>query len=119
VTGVAAGTATITATVTHAGVTRSGSSSVTVGTVTVPTTATVTATTDRTFSPRTVTIAAGGTVTWQFTSTHNVTFSGSGPTGGNIPNTSTGSVSRQFTAAGSFGYECSLHSGMTGTVVVQ
>lgn len=117
VTGVAAGAVTVTASVSHDGTTRSGTTTVNVGS-SVPGTATV-ATVDRTFSPRSVTIAAGGTVTWQFNGTHNVTFLGTAPVGGNIGNTSSGSVSRQFSAAGSYGYECSLHSGMTGTVVVQ
>jgi plastocyanin len=119
VTGVAAGTATITATITSGGTTRTGSSSVTVGSGgSGPSTATVT-TVDRTFSPRTVAIAAGGAVTWQFTATHNVTFGGATPTGGNIGNTSSGSVSRTFPTAGTYNYECTLHSNMTGTVTVQ
>lgn len=118
VTGVAAGSVTITATMTHAGTTRSGAATVSVGTTTNPGTATV-RTVDRSFSPRAVTIATGGTVTWEFTDTHNVTFRGSAPTGGSIGNTSSGSVSRQFGTAGTYNYDCSLHSGMSGTVTVQ
>lgn len=118
VTGVAAGQVMIRATLTQNGAMVTGSGTVNVGTVTVPGTATV-STVDRTFSPRSVTIAAGGTVTWQFNATHNVTFAGAAPTGGNIGNTSSGSVSRTFATPGSFSYECSLHSGMTGTVTVQ
>ena len=74
-----------------------------------------------TFSPTEVTIAAGGTVTWNISgATHNVTFQGAAPAGGSIPDTREGnSVSRTFGTAGSYPYECTRHSGMTGRVVVQ
>lgn len=74
------------------------------------------------FSPATVTIAAGDTVTWKFTgvSRHNVTFGASAPPGGNIPDTDVGgSAQRQFPAAGEYPYACTRHSGMNGRVVVQ
>lgn len=82
--------------------------------------ATVT-TLNETFSPGTVTIAPGSTVSWQISgATHNLTFNGPAPAGGNIPDTSPGNtVSRTFDAAGSYSYQCTRHSGMTGTVVVQ
>lgn len=129
VTGVAAGTVGITARVTHGGVTREATVNVTVGGTTTtpppnpinPSTATVT-TPGSSFSPATVTIAVGGTVTWQFTgsSRHNVTFSGTAPPGGNIPDTDVGgSAQRQFPTAGTYAYSCTRHSGMNGTVVVQ
>jgi plastocyanin len=125
VTGVAAGTPGITARITHGGVTREATVNVTVGATTTPptnpSTATVT-TPGSSFSPATVTISVGGTVTWQFTgsSRHNVTFSGTAPPGGNIPDTDVGgSAQRQFPTAGTYGYSCTRHSGMNGTVVVQ
>ena len=129
VSGVAAGTATVTARITQGGVTREATATVTVGGTTTPpppppgapTTATVT-TPGETFSPANVTIATGGTVTWQFTgsSRHNVTFSGTAPTGGNIPDTDAGgSASRTFGTAGTYNYTCTRHSGMNGSVVVQ
>ncbi|HEX5727284.1 MAG TPA: plastocyanin/azurin family copper-binding protein [Longimicrobiaceae bacterium] len=72
------------------------------------------------FSPAAVTIQPGGTVTWQFSGDrHNVTFTGAAPTGGNIPDTSSGSVSRTFPAVGTYGFVCTRHNGMTGQVVVQ
>lgn len=74
------------------------------------------------FSPATVTITPGGTVTWDFTgvSRHNVTFTGTQPPGGNIPDTDVGGrAQRQFPAAGTYPYQCTRHSGMTGQVVVQ
>jgi plastocyanin len=130
VTGVAAGTVAVTARITHDGVTREATTSVSVGGTTTtpppanpaPSTATVT-TPGTSFSPATVTIAAGGTVTWQFTGStrHNVTFTGSAPPpGGNVPDTDAGgSAQRQFPAAGTYTYSCTRHSGMNGTVVVQ
>jgi plastocyanin len=72
------------------------------------------------FSPQTVTISAGGTVTWNISgATHNVTFGGTAPTGGNIPDTRGASVSRSFPAIGTYDYQCTRHDGMTGRVVVQ
>jgi plastocyanin len=72
------------------------------------------------FAPTTVTIAVGGTVTWQITgATHNVTFGGAAPQGGNIPDTRAANVSRQFTTAGSYSYQCTRHVGMQGSVIVQ
>lgn len=124
VTGVAAGTVAITARITQGGVTREASVSVAVGSTTqppVPTTATVT-TPGTTFNPASVTIAAGGSVTWQFTGStrHNVTFNGTAPAGGNIPDTDPGgSATRQFATAGTYAYTCTRHAGMNGTVVVQ
>ena len=119
VTGNAAGTATITASLTAAGVTQTATSTVT---VTAPQPGNVTVTTpNQTFSPSTVTITSGGSVLWQFSgATHNVTFSGPGPAGGNIPDTQPGNaVARAFTTPGTYAYQCTRHNGMTGTVVVQ
>ena len=83
-----------------------------------PNTAAVTATTSSTFEPASVDIEEGGTVTWQFESvTHNVRFS-SASAPSDIGNTTNANVSRTFNTAGTFDYSCSLHAGMTGTVVV-
>jgi len=119
VTGVAAGSATITASVTAGGVTKTATSTVTVSS---PQANDVSiATPNRTFSPRSVTAPVGTRVTWQFSDgTHNVTFSGGAPTGGNIPDQSSGNaVSRTFTTAGTYSYNCTNHSGMNGTITVQ
>jgi plastocyanin len=89
--------------------------------VTQPGSSTVTVTTpNETFSPATVNLAAGGTVVWQISgATHNVTFAGTAPAGGNIPDTSPGnSASRTFATAGTYNYQCTRHSGMSGIVVV-
>jgi plastocyanin len=130
VTGVAAGTVGITARITQGGTTREATVNVTVGGTTTtppdppigpPLTATVT-TPGESFSPAAVTIRTGGTVTWQFTGStrHNVTFNGTAPTGGNIPDTNAGgSAQRTFATAGTYNYTCTRHDGMNGSVTVQ
>jgi plastocyanin len=74
------------------------------------------------FSPDTVKIAVNGSVTWTFTSgansPHNVTF-GTPPAGGNIGNTTTGAATRTFANAGRFTYQCTIHAGMSGAVIVR
>ncbi|HEU4640980.1 MAG TPA: plastocyanin/azurin family copper-binding protein [Gemmatimonadaceae bacterium] len=79
--------------------------------------AAVTATSGLAFSPSAVDIAVGGTVTWTFQITHNVTFETAGAPS-DIGNTSSGSVSRTFNQAGTFPYQCTIHPGMSGTVRV-
>ena len=72
------------------------------------------------FAPASVTIAVGGTVTWTNNDTmpHNVTSNdGAFPAS---PTLNAGQVfSHTFTTAGTFGYNCTFHGGMTGTVIVQ
>lgn len=90
-------------------------------TPTAPMSATVT-TPDRAFSPAAVTIAAGGTVTWQITDEdHDLTWIGAAPPGGDAPRTEEGSsISRTFPTAGTYRYQCAKHAdkGMAGTVEV-
>jgi plastocyanin len=87
-----------------------------------PMSATIT-TPERTFSPSAVTVAAGGTVTWQVVDDdHEVIFVGSAPPGGNLGEIEEGSsASRTFTATGTYSFECLRHrdKGMRGTIVVQ
>lgn len=115
VTGVAAGSATITATATLDGINVTGSATVIVSPLAAN--AEVTATPILTFNPSTVDIPAGGSVTWTFEATHNVTFTPGPGAPPNIGDTPTGSVSRTFATAGTFTYTCTIH-GMVGTVVV-
>lgn len=73
------------------------------------------------FSPNTVTILRGGAVTFDFGSVpHNVYFDGA-PAGApaNIAGTNA-SVSRSltFNTTGTFVYNCHIHPGMQGKVVV-
>lgn len=116
VSGVAAGSAHITA---SSGAVN-GTATITVTAAAVfPSNVDVNATATNSFTPATIDIAVNGTVNWIFAGvTHNVTFSGSGPTGGNISNTSNATVSRAFSVAGTFNYQCTLHGGMTGQVIV-
>lgn len=118
VTAAGAGTAHVTATISD-GVTTATATATVFVSAPVPGGVTVT-TPNLTFSPATVTIPVGGTVTWQFSgNTHNVTFTGAAPAGGNIPDQPAGGTqSRTFTATGSYAYVCTRHNGMTGTVVV-
>lgn len=92
---------------------------------------TVQATPQLTFTPREVAIGTGATVTWAFGPVaHNVTFAATAGSGGeygggssgspsNVPTTSNASVARAFSAAGTYGYECTIHPGMTGSVTVR
>lgn len=72
------------------------------------------------FSPASVTVAPGTVVAWQISGgTHNVTFGPQKPTGGDVPDTGAGrTVTRTFASAGTFDYQCTRHSGMTGRVIV-
>ena len=116
VTGVAAGTTRITATGTLGGATKTGTLDLTV--VAPGPTASVNATAASQFEPRTVAVTPGGTVTWSFAILHNVQFTGAGAPA-NIPDRGTGSEARQFNTAGTFNYNCGIHPGMSGTVVVR
>ena len=84
-----------------------------------PLNASVQATEQRTFSPGQVTIQAGGTVQFAFVGIqHTVTFSSSGSPA-DIPATSGRTIARSFGSAGTYNYVCSIHSGMSGSIVVR
>jgi plastocyanin len=70
------------------------------------------------FSPVSVTVAIGGTVTWtnHDTMPHNVTASGGAFKSATL---NPGAVfSFKFTTAGTYPYSCTFHGGMNGTVIV-
>jgi plastocyanin len=72
---------------------------------------------DNRFDPAAVEVPAGTRITWRFDDgpvPHDVT--GEGWSSGK-PQTS-GTFARTFDAAGTYGYRCTLHSGMKGRVVV-
>jgi plastocyanin len=74
-----------------------------------------------TFTPFRSTIRVGQTVLWDFPAdAHNVIFAKTVTTGRptDIGITSGVAVTRTFTAAGTFPYDCTLHPGMSGEVVV-
>ncbi len=83
----------------------------------VPSTSNAIAVGDNFFNPAATTVPVGTTVTWTFGTgtTHNVTF-GDGTTSGDR---STGTYTRTFNTAGTFGYRCTIHAGMNGSVTVQ
>lgn len=71
------------------------------------------------FSPNTLTVKAGTTVTWtnMDSVSHTVTSdSGSELNSGNIPTGS--SYSHTFNTPGTYNYHCSIHTGMVATIVV-
>ena len=86
-----------------------------------PMTATVNATSTDTFTPANVAVAVGGTVTFTFGEVaHNVFFDNA-PAGAPdaIPGANANmSQTRTFTTPGTFEYNCHIHPGMKGTVVV-
>jgi plastocyanin len=71
------------------------------------------------FSPSNATVPVSGTVIWQWNSggvAHNVTFADPG-----IPDSgdrTSGTFEQTFATAGTYNYQCTLHSGMTGVVNV-
>lgn len=72
---------------------------------------------DNAFAPASVNVATGTTVTWTWAGAnqHNVTFD-DGPASATQ---TSGTYQRQFTVAGSYPYECTVHgAAMSGTVVV-
>jgi plastocyanin len=84
--------------------------------------ATVQATPSEQFTPGRINLTVGGTVTYAFGSlAHNVFFD-NGPTGApeNITAPSSNkSVTLTFNTKGTYVYNCHIHPGMRGTVVVQ
>ena len=85
-------------------------------------TATVRATPAIQFTPATVTLQVAGTVTFEFGAVdHNLYFDNApaGAPANIVTATSNASVTRTFPTAGRFVYNCHIHPGMTGTIVVQ
>jgi plastocyanin len=86
-----------------------------------------------TFSPTSLTVTIGTTVTWKNDSgiTHNVNWNdatgrsaaGAGDGTGDIGDFSSGSHTRMFNTPGTYAFYCNIHgtptSGMTGTLTVQ
>ncbi len=121
VTGYSAGTAHIEVSVTKGSVTRTATVTVDVS-GSLPTAAVVVAGSSYyAFTPDHIAIKAGGTVTWQFGAIeHTVTFqSGGAGTPTSIGASYAQDVQRTFNTPGTFSYACSIHSGMTGQVVVR
>lgn len=84
----------------------------------VPATNEIIGTASNAFNPTSLSVAKGTTVTFTFQAEHNVNFDAVTGAPANIATQSSGSVARAFSTAGTFGFNCTLHSGMRGTVVV-
>ncbi|MGH7557495.1 MAG: cupredoxin domain-containing protein [Gemmatimonadota bacterium] len=91
-----------------------------------PAPATATVTTSNTppprFIPLTARVAVGGTVTWQNTSPapnlHNIVWAGGAfPASSDLEAGDTHQIT--FAQAGDFDYQCLVHNGMTGRIVVE
>jgi len=72
------------------------------------------------FIPFSTTIAVGGTVTFEFPPgiDHNVIFERQTGAPQDIQITRNASVDRKFTTQGTYAYDCRIHPGMIGEVVV-
>ena len=72
------------------------------------------------FAPRDVTIPVGGKVLWVYSGVrHNVDFGAQANAPSGCGTFSVGQCLRTFPTAGFFGYDCTLHAGMVGSVTVQ
>jgi plastocyanin len=88
---------------------------------TAPTTAAVTVS-NNSFSPHTITVAAGTTVVWTWSTgarQHNVAPAGTVPTRSGTPVDAPATYQFRFDTPGTYGYFCEVHAGMGGTVIVQ
>lgn len=116
---VGAGAAVVTVSVTRDGVTATAPADFTV-TGTLPSAVTVVAgNASNDFTPPSVAVALDAAVTFSFGArVHNVTHGTTGAPA-NIPNTSNANVIQNFATAGDFTYDCTLHPGMQGMVIVR
>jgi plastocyanin len=71
------------------------------------------------FTPNSITVPVNATVTWtnKDAMVHNVTGDSSLFASGSI--SPGGTYTHQFTSTGTFNYQCTIHAGMTGKVIVQ
>ena len=118
--GVSAGATQVTARLTMGAVTRTADIAVTV-TGALPSDAAVVASSgDYIFTPSTVAVQQGGSVTWTFGGLeHTVTFANASGAPANIDSGYGTAVSRTFGSTGDFSYVCTIHVGMSGKVIVR
>jgi plastocyanin len=94
-----------------------GSSSSSKTSSTVPANAAVVDVKNVAFNPETVTIKAGHTVAWKFDDgsvAHNVSGEGF-----RSPDRTSGIFSHTFSKAGDYKYDCTIHAGMNGEVIIK
>jgi plastocyanin len=71
------------------------------------------------FSPASLTVKVGTTVTWKGVSgSHTVTSDAGAPMAFDQPISQGGTVTITFTKAGTYTYHCSIHASMHGTIIV-
>ena|SRR5690349_16028505 len=74
------------------------------------------------FTPGQITVAPGGTVTFEFGALAHTVFFDNAPAGApaNVSEaTANKTIALTFTTKGTYVYNCHIHPGMSGTVVVQ
>lgn len=71
------------------------------------------------FSPASLTVATGATVTWTNNQTANHTVTGDAGEFDSAQLPDGASFSQTFDTAGTFAYHCEIHPNMTGTVTVE
>jgi plastocyanin len=86
-----------------------------------PLSVTVRATDAISFNPTPVDVRTGGTVTFQFEGTaHSVFFRPASGAPADIPgNNANVSIQRSFAEEGTFDYDCQIHPGRSGRIVVR
>ena len=116
-----AGTTQLNISLTYNGVTKTATVPVTVTGVLPSSTTVVASSGDYTFTPKLVAVARNGSVTWSFGALeHTVTFSATSGAPSNIASGGYATqINRTFLTAGNFAYQCSIHYGMAGQVVVR
>lgn len=86
-----------------------------------PVAAAVVSVADNFFSPTTVRLSVGGTVTWNWSGNvaHNISFTSGAQRPPGQGSQTIGTYVAMFAAAGQYNYNCTLHGGMRGAIFVE
>nr|WP_132301764.1 cupredoxin family copper-binding protein [Kribbella sp. VKM Ac-2568] len=71
------------------------------------------------FTPMTLTVAVGSTVTWKFDDSTQHTVTADDNSFASTPMSNGQTFTHTFSAAGTVAYHCSIHPEMTGTITVK